>query len=57
MIEDFLSNENKRVFIAYSEPADNNDGKPMVDIEVEPGIKQLEEQYSNFTMCNYLNFI
>lgn len=48
MIEDFLSNENKRVFIAYSEPADNNDGKPMVDIEVEPGIKQLEEQYSNF---------
>lgn len=48
MIEDFLSNENKRIFIAYSEPANNNDGKPMIDVEVEPGIKQLEEQYSNF---------
>ena len=48
MIEDFLSNENKRIFIAYSEPANNNDGKPMIDVEVEPGIKQLEELYPNF---------
>ena len=48
MIENFLTDENKRVFIAYSEPATNNDGKPMMDEEVEPGIKLLEEQYSNF---------
>lgn len=48
MIENFLSDENKRIFIAYSEPADNKDGKPMMDEEVEPGIKQLEEQYPNF---------
>lgn len=48
MIEDFLRDENKRVFIAYSEPATNNDGKPMMDEEVEPGIKLLDEQYSNF---------
>lgn len=48
MIEDFLHDENKRVFIAYSEPATNNDGKPMMDEEVEPGIKLLDEQYSNF---------
>lgn len=48
MIENFLRDENKRVFIAYSEPATNNDGKPMMNEEVEPGIKLLEEQYSNF---------
>lgn len=48
MIEDFLRDENKRVFIAYSEPATNNDGKPMMDEEVEPGIKLLDDQYSNF---------
>lgn len=48
MIENFLRDENKRVFIAYSEPANNNDGKPMMDEEVEPGIKLLEDQYSNF---------
>ena len=48
MIEDFLRSENKRVFIAYSEPATNNDGKPMMDEEVEPGIKLLDEQYPNF---------
>lgn len=48
MIENFLRDENKRVFIAYSEPATNNDGKPMMDEEVEPGIKLLEKQYSNF---------
>lgn len=48
MIENFLRDENKRVFIAYSEPATNNDGKPMMDEEVEPGIKLLEDQYSNF---------
>lgn len=48
MIENFLRDENKRVFIAYSEPATNNVGKPMMDEEVEPGIKLLEEQYSNF---------
>lgn len=48
IIENFLSDENKRVFIAYSEPASNNDGKPMIDEEVEPGIKQLEDQYPNF---------
>ena len=48
MIENFLRDESKRVFIAYSEPATNNDGKPMMDEEVEPGIKLLEEQYSNF---------
>lgn len=48
MIENFLRDENKRVFIAYSEPATNNNGKPMMDEEVEPGIKLLEEQYSNF---------
>ncbi len=39
LIENFLKDENKRVFIAYSEPASNNDGKPMMDEEVEPGIK------------------
>lgn len=48
VIEDFLKDENKRVFIAYSEPASNNDGKPMIDEEVEPGIKQLYDQYPNF---------
>lgn len=48
MIESFLSDENKRVFIAYSEPANNSDDKPMMDEEVEPGIKLLEEQYPNF---------
>lgn len=48
MIENFLRDENKRVFIAYSEPSTNNDGKPMMDEEVEPGIKLLEEQYPNF---------
>lgn len=48
MIEDFLRDDNKRVFIAYSEPATNNDGKPMMDEEVEPGIKLLDEQYPNF---------
>ena len=48
MIEEFLRDENKRVFIAYSEPATNNDGKPMMDEEVEPGIKLLDEQYPNF---------
>jgi hypothetical protein len=48
MIENFLKDEKKRVFIAYSEPAENNDGRPMIDEEVEPGIKLLEEQYPNF---------
>lgn len=48
LIENFLKDENKRVFIAYSEPALNNDGKPMMDEEVEPGIKLLDEQYPNF---------
>lgn len=48
MIENFLKNESKKVFIAYSEPASNNDGKPMMDEEVEPSIKLLESQYSNF---------
>lgn len=48
LIENFLKDENKRVFIAYSEPASNNDGKPMMDEEVEPGIKQLDDQYPNF---------
>ncbi len=48
LIENFLKDENKRVFIAYSEPASNNDGKPMIDEEVEPGIKQLDDQYPNF---------
>lgn len=48
MVETFLKDESKRVFIAYSEPAVNNDGRPMMDEEVEPGIKLLEEQYPNF---------
>ena len=48
LIENFLKDENKRVFIAYSEPALNNDGKPMMDEEVESGIKLLDEQYPNF---------
>ncbi|WP_294787785.1 hypothetical protein [Prevotella sp.] len=48
LIENFLKDENKRVFIAYSEPALNNDGKPMMDEEAEPGIKLLDEQYPNF---------
>ena len=48
LIENFLKDESKRVFIAYSEPASNNDGKPMMDEEVEPGIKQLDDQYPNF---------
>lgn len=48
LIENFLKDENKRVFIAYSEPASNNEGKPMMDEEVEPGIKQLDSQFPNF---------
>lgn len=48
MIESFLQDENKRVFIAYSEPASSNDGKPMVDESVEPKIQLLEDQYPNF---------
>lgn len=48
LIENFLKDETKKVFIAYSEPASNNDGKPMMDEEVEPGIKLLDEQYPNF---------
>lgn len=48
LIENFLKDDSKRVFIAYSEPASNNDGKPMMDEEVEPGIKLLAEQYPNF---------
>ena len=48
LIENFLRDETKKVFIAYSEPATNNDGKPMMDEEVEPGIKMLDEQYPNF---------
>lgn len=56
LIENFLKDENKRVFIAYSEPALNNDGKPMMDEEVEPGIKLLDEQYPNFSMFNSLSF-
>lgn len=48
MIESFLQDENKKVFIAYSEPARSNDGKPMVDESVEPKIQLLEDQYPNF---------
>ncbi|MBR4197902.1 MAG: hypothetical protein IKQ94_03920 [Bacteroidales bacterium] len=49
LIESFLADENKRIFIAYSEPAQTkNDEKPMIDEEVEPGIQQLAAQYSNF---------
>lgn len=48
LIESFLQDENKRVFIAYSEPANSNDGKPMVDESVEPKIQLLEDQYPNF---------
>lgn len=49
MIEAFLQDENKRVFIAYSEPAKSrNDDRPMVDESIEPKIKLLEDQYSNF---------
>ncbi len=56
MIENFLKDENKRVFIAYSEPAENNDGKPMMDEEVEPGIKSLEDQYPNFFYVQFPEF-
>ena len=49
LIENFLADENKRIFIAYSEPAQSqNDEKPMMDEEVEPGIKMLADQYPNF---------
>lgn len=49
LIEDFLADETKRIFIAYSEPAQsNNDEKPMMDEEIEPGIKMLADQYPNF---------
>lgn len=49
LIENFLADENKRIFIAYSEPAQSkNDEKPMMDEEVEPGIQQLADQYPNF---------
>lgn len=49
LIENFLADETKRIFIAYSEPAQsNNDEKPMMDEEVEPGIKMLADQYPNF---------
>jgi len=48
MIETFLQDENKKVFIAYSEPAKANDDKPMVDESVEPKIQLLEDQYPNF---------
>lgn len=49
LIENFLADENKRIFIAYSEPAQTkNDEKPMMDEEVEPGIKMLADQYPNF---------
>lgn len=49
LIENFLADENKRIFIAYSEPAQSpNDEKPMIDEEVEPGIKMLADQYPNF---------
>lgn len=56
LIENFLKDDSKRVFIAYSEPASNNDGKPMMDEEVEPGIKLLAEQYPNSFMYNFLSF-
>lgn len=48
MIESFLQDDSKKVFIAYSEPARINDDKPMVDESVEPKIQQLEDQYPNF---------
>lgn len=48
MIETFLQDDSKKVFIAYSEPARVNDDKPMVDELVEPKIQQLEDQYPNF---------
>lgn len=49
LIENFLADENKRIFIAYSEPAQSKtDEKPMMDEEVEPGIQQLADQYPNF---------
>ncbi len=48
LIEQFLKDGSKRVFIAYSEPASNNEGKPMMDEDVKPGIKQLNDQYPNF---------
>lgn len=48
MIEFFLRDDSKRVFIAYSEPTQDNEGKPMVDEAVEPGLKSLEDLYPNF---------
>lgn len=48
MIETFLQDDSKKVFIAYSEPAHVKDDKPMVDESVEPKIQQLEDQYPNF---------
>lgn len=49
LIENFLADETKRIFIAYSEPAKSkSDEKPMMDEEVEPGIKMLADQYPNF---------
>ena len=49
LIENLLADENKRIFIAYSEPAQSpNDEKPMIDEEVEPLIKMRADQYPNF---------
>lgn len=49
LIENFLADENKRIFIAYSEPSQTkNDENPMMDEEVEPGIYQLSAQFPNF---------
>lgn len=48
LIENFLKDENKRVFIAYSEPASNNGEKPMVDEDAEICIKKLDDEFPNF---------
>lgn len=58
LIENFLADENKRIFIAYSEPAQSpNDEKPMIDEEVEPGIKMLADQYQTSFTFNCQSFI
>mgnify|MGYP006996843669 CR=1 FL=1 len=51
LIENFLADENKRIFIAYSEPAQSpNDEKPMIDEEVEPGIKNARRSISKLLL-------
>lgn len=48
MIENFLQDKKKRVFVAYSKPAANKRDGIMVDEEAEQYIQYLERKYPNF---------